>query len=246
MYTIKEPIDKLFADPLTVSNAPTLVISDTHAPYQNKKLLMTAFSIAKQRNIKQLIHAGDLIDGAAYSTQNKHELSPPIELEVEHARSILYTAKRYFDTIVMLPGNHDKHYTKKEKITFTEFIRTVILDNKYVRSFLITEYDYVYYDTFAVIGHLSSDYDVLSGKVAANIAIKYNRHALVGHDHIHGYIRADNNKLGISIGGMFMHDRFAYKSKSYNTFPHSQLGFVIIEDRHISLFDEDLNEKVIT
>ena len=243
-YVIKEPISKLFGDALVLPEIPTLIVGDLHAPYQNKKLLMDAFTIAKQRNVRQLIHAGDLIDGASYSIQNKHEISPPIEVEIEHARSILYTAKQHFDTIVILPGNHDALYFKKEKITFSVFIHNIILDFKYTKNFKVTEYDYVYYGDFAVIGHLTNGYDMIPGKVAANIAMKYNRHALVAHDHIMGSIIAENGKTGISIGAMFVPGSMAYKAKSYNTFPDTQLGFVIIKDRKIHHFDESLNERI--
>ncbi len=245
-YTIKEPIPKLFGDALTIPEEPTLIISDTHAPYQNKRLLMAAFEIARERHVQQFVHAGDLIDGASYNTQAKNEIVPPIETEIEHARSILYTAKRFFERPFLIPGNHDMYYTKKEKITFQHFINTVVLAGKYQKSFVITDYDYIYYGDFAVIGHLTNGYDMVAGKVAANLAVKYNRHALVGHDHLHGHMQAENGKMGISIGASFVPGSFAYKARSYNTFPHSQLGFVIIQDRKISLFDGDLNEKVLT
>lgn len=244
VYTIKDPINKLFGDPITLTEIPTLVIGDTHCPYQNKKLLMEAFRIAKERNIKQLIHAGDLIDGASYNTQTKNEITPAIEIEIEHARSLLYTAKQRFDTIVMIPGNHDAHYFKKEKITFYDFIYKTILDDKYAKSFLVTDYDYIYYGSFAIIGHLTNGYDMVPGKVAAQLALKYNRNALVAHDHLMGSITAENGKIGISIGAMFTPGSFSYKAKSYNTFPHSQLGFVIIADGKISHFDVNLNERI--
>lgn len=245
-YTIKEPIAKLFGDALSLPEVPTLVIGDTHAPYQNKRLLLSAFKIAKERGVEQFIHAGDLIDGAQYNTQAKNEVVPPIQTEIEHARSILYTAQSYFPKNIVLPGNHDAYYFKKEKLTFDEFIYAVILDGRFKSKFTVTDYDYVYYGEFAIIGHLTNGYDMVAGKVAANLAVKYNMHALVAHDHIHGSMEAENGKIGISIGAMFVKGSFAYKSRSYNTFPHTALGFVIIQDGKISLFDEWLNEKILT
>lgn len=243
-HTILDPIDKLFGDVLTLSNKATLIITDTHCPYQNKELLVSAFEIAKSRNIKRLVHAGDLIDAAAYNTQSKHEIVPPIELEIEHARSILYTATNYFTEIVIMPGNHDAHFFKKEKLTFKEFIHAVILNNLYTNKVTVTDYDYVYYTDLAIIGHLSSGYDMVGGKIAAQLALKYNRHSLVGHDHLSGMVLAENGKMGISIGAMFMPGMFAYKTKSYNLFPNSQLGFVIIQNSKIHHFDGLLHEKV--
>ena len=244
IYSIYDPIGKLFGDPITVPNEPTLIIGDTHAPYQNKKLLVEAIRIAKERRVRQVIHAGDLIDGAAYNVQAKHEAVPPIELEIEHGRSILYALQSHFDTTYIIPGNHDMYYPKKEKLTFYEFINRVILQDKFIGKFVITDYDYMYYGDYAIVGHLSSGYDMIAGKVASQLAVKYNRHALVGHDHLFGVMQAENGLYGVSIGGMFMHGSFAYKAKSYNVFPHSAMGFVIIADNKIHHFDESLNERI--
>lgn len=244
IHTMLEPIDKLFGDAIVLPPEPILIITDTHAPYQNKRLLMSAFNIARGRGIKTIVHAGDLIDGAAFNTQAKNEAVPPIQTEIEHARSILYTAISYFDKLYILPGNHDAYYFKKQRISFDEFIRITILDNQYGNKVFTTDHDYLYYDSFAIIGHLTNGYDMVAGKVAAQLALKYRKHALVGHDHLHGAIQAENGKYGISIGASFIPGSFAYKAKSYNTFPHSMLGFAIIKDRKIHHFDVNCNERI--
>lgn len=246
VYTICNPIDKLFGNAITIPNEPTLIIGDTHAPYQNKRLLEAAIKIAIERKVKHLVHAGDLIDGASYNTQAKNEVVPTIETEIIHAQSILYTAQSYFDTTYIIPGNHDMYYVKKEKITFHEFIYRVILEGKFASKFVVTDYDYLFYNNYAIIGHLTNGYDMIAGKVASNLAVKYNMHALVAHDHLRGNIQAENGKMGISIGAMFVPGSFAYKARSYNTFPHSMLGFVIIANGHISHFDDELNESILT
>ncbi len=246
IHTILDPVGKLFGDALTIHTEPTLVITDTHAPYQNKALLMKAFHIAKNRGIKQLIHAGDLIDAASYNSQAKGEVVTPIQTDIEHARSILYTAISFGFKLKLVPGNHDSYYLKKTDITFARFIRETVLDNRYVDKVETTDYDYLFYGDFAIIGHLSSGYDMIPGKVAANIADKYDMHALVGHDHLRGMMLGNSGKFGISIGAMFVPDSFWYKTRSYNIFPHSQLGFCIIQDGVISHFDDTLEERKYT
>ena len=244
-HRILDPVGRLFGDTLRIPAIPTLVIGDTHAPYQNKDMLMAAFTMAKKRGVQQLVHAGDLVDAASYNSQAKHETVTPIETDIAHARSILYTAQTFFPKIKMVPGNHDFYYIKKTDMSFERFIKEVVLEHKYTHKFETTEFDYLFYDDFAVIGHLSSGYDVTPGKVAANIAQKYDKHALVGHDHLRGFMQADNGKFGISIGGAFQIGSFWYKERSYNTFPHSMLGFVIIENRHIWQYNEELREVQI-
>jgi len=236
---ILEPIGKLFDDPLYLDKTPALIISDTHAPYQNKQLLMNAFELAKKYKLKTLIHAGDLIDAASLNSQAKGETTTAIETDVEHARSLLYYAKTFFTRIILMPGNHDGYYLKKKSVSFKQFIYDIVLLGKYADTFITTEYDYVFYNGFAIIGH-PSNYDMTPGKLAADLSDKYNLHALVGHDHLYGAMKGKNNKWGISIGGMFMPNSFWYKSRSYSVFPHSQLGFVIIKDDIIYHYNDAL------
>ena len=245
IHTILDPIGKLFGDTRTVQEKPTLVIGDTHCPYQNKKVLLQAFDMARKRGVTQLIHVGDLVDAASYNSQAKGEQVTPIETDIAHARSILYTAYSMGFETWIVPGNHDMYYTKKTDISFSRFICEIVLDKRYNDCFHTTEFDYVYYGDFAILGHLSSGYDPTPGKVAAAIAQKYDKHALVGHDHLRGFMQADNGKFGISIGAAFQIGSFWYKERSYNTFPHSMLGFVIIENRHIWQYNEELREVQI-
>jgi predicted phosphodiesterase len=236
---ILDPVGKLFDDPLYLEKEPALIISDTHCPYQNKELLIKAFELAKKQKIKLLIHAGDLIDAGSLNSQAKGEKTTAIETDIEHARSILYVARTYFNKIVLIPGNHDGYYVKKKAVSFRQMIHDVILLNKYPDIFITTEYDYVFYNEFAVIGH-PSNYDMTAGKLAAELTYKYNLHALVGHDHLYGAMKGKDNKWGLSIGGMFMPNSFWYKSRSYSVFPHSQLGFVIIKNDRIYHYNDAL------
>jgi len=238
---ILSPLSKLFEDPLTVSVIPTLVISDTHAPYQNKAVLESIYEFARIYKITRLIHAGDLIDGGQYNSQSKNDGDKiyPIEVEIDHARSILKTLQKVFKEIVIMPGNHDHFYTKKEKISFREFICDRILENKNTSQITVTEYDYIFYSDFAIIGHPLS-YETIPGSLASKIADKYNMHALIAHDHIQGVMKAENGKYGVSIGMMAEHNRFWYKERSLTTFPHSNVGFALIDKNKIVLFDENM------
>ena len=244
IHTILDPIGKLFGDTRTVPEKPTLVIGDTHCPYQNKKVLLQAFDMARKRGVTQLIHVGDLVDAASYNSQAKGEQVTPIETDIAHARSILYTAYSMGFETWIVPGNHDMYYTKKTDISFSRFICEIVLDKRYNDGFHTTEFDYVYYGDFAILGHLSSGYDPNPGKVAANISDKYDRHALIGHDHLFGAMRGNRGKWGVSIGGMFVPDSFWYKARSYNTFPASMIGFAILEHGRIYHYDSYLNEYI--
>jgi len=227
----------LFDKSLTVQAIPTLVISDTHCPYQNKTVLLQAIERAKEAGCKQVIHAGDLIDGADYSTQAKAELHYSIDTELEHAKSLLDVLAKNFNKIICIPGNHDSYYYKKEKITFAQFIKEAVAQHSYTRKLITTEYDYVYYGKYAVIGH-PQNYSPIPGELASQLSEKYKRHCLIGHDHLHGYQLGTNGYYGISIGMMAEYNSFFYKERAYNLFPDSNVGFIIITARNISLYND--------
>jgi hypothetical protein len=189
-YKINNPEKQLFDPRLTLTDNRILIIGDTHAPYQNAKLLHKAFSIAKKRKISTLLHAGDLIDGAEYNSQAKGENHYSIATELQHAQSILYAATEQFTKVVCIPGNHDHYYLKKEKITFNDFIIEHVMLGLNTAPIITTEMD-------------------------------------------------DNGRYGISIGGMFQPNMFWYKERSYSTYPESNLGFVIIIDNEIWMYDND-------
>lgn len=235
---------KLFADPLILKEEPVLIIADSHCPYQNADFLHKAFAIAKKKKIKKLIHAGDLIDGAEYNSQAKNEIHYSISDEIIAARSIIDTAAQWFDTMIFIPGNHDEYYLKKEKISFDDFIRNIIADGNYQDIIVTTEYDYIYYGDFAVIGH-PTNYNPIAGQLASELADKYGRHALVGHDHLQNYKISEKGYYGVSIGMSAEYDRFWYKSRAFNLFPESSAGFCIIKNREIMLYDEFGKGRVI-
>jgi predicted phosphodiesterase len=236
-YRILPAKPKLFADLLVLKEDPILIIADSHSPYQNAELLHKAFAIAKKRKIKTLIHAGDLIDAAEYNSQAKNEAKYSIQEEIAAARSIVDTAAQFFDTMYFIPGNHDEYYLKKEKISFSEFVKDRVAQGLYSAQIITTEYDYLFYDSFAVIGH-PSGYSMIAGELAAQLADKYEKNVLIAHDHLQGYKKSEKGYYGVSIGGSFEHNRFWYKEKAFNLFPPSKAGFVIIKDREIWLYND--------
>lgn len=242
-YRILPAKPKLFADSLILKEEPILVIADSHCPYQNAEFLHKAFAIAKKRKIKTLVHAGDLIDGAEYNSQAKNETYYPITDEIIAAKSIIDAAAQWFDIMYFLPGNHDQFYLKKNKVSFDTLVKEIIADNKYPQI-ITTEYDYVFYGNFAVIGH-PTNYNPIAGQLASELADKYDRHAIVGHDHLQDYKISEKGYYGISVGMSAEYDRFWYKSRAFNLFPESSAGFCIIKNREIMLYDEFGKGRVI-
>lgn len=242
-YSIPDPEPRLFEPELTISNATSLVIADLHTPYQNKELLETAIQLAIHAKVEDVYIAGDIHDFNSLSSLNKGEATTDYEIDIKHSRQILYVLLRIpsIKRIIVMSGNHDEYYTKKKGVDFKTLIYQEVLLGRHSDSVLVTNYDYVFRGDDWIIGHLQN-YDETPGLLAATLADKYNRHVLVGHDHIRGYMRGKNGKLGVSIGAMLQPDRFYYKARRLNTFPHFQLGFALLTEQNgLYLFSDSGN-----
>ncbi len=226
-------VDQTF--PILQAHGNSLVIADIHTPYQNTALLNLAIATAKEQQITQVDIAGDLHNFSALSSVAKHEPQTAAETDIQHARKILRVLMRDFEKVYIMSGNHDEYWTKKRGGTFQDLIYTEVLLGQHSNVFA-TNYDYIYRDDSWLIGHLSS-YDETTGLLAAKIADIHNRHTLVGHDHIFGYKISEKGYIGASIGAMLTPELFYYKKRRLNTFPNFMLGFSIIKDNNLYMYD---------
>lgn len=236
---IPEPHKALFDPPIYAPQRDTLIIADLHAPYQNAVLLRKAIEVAKAAGVTDVDIAGDLLNFDELSPHGKKEPVTPYTVDIEAARQILRVLQNTFSDIYIMSGNHDRYYTKKKDAPFTDLICSEVLQGK-TQGVHVTNYDYIFRGDDWIIGHLTN-YDPSPGVLAAQIADKYNRHALVGHDHLLGITTAKNGRLGVSIGAMLQPDRFWYKVRGLDTYPHFQLGFAIIKNNQLYLFSDTGN-----
>lgn len=239
---IPEASTKLFKDPLYLPDINTLVIADLHAPYQNKRLLQTAIDLAKAASVTNVDIAGDLHDFNSLSSMNKGEPTTEYPTDMQYSRQILYVLAQSFTTIHIMSGNHDEYFVKKKGTTFEDMIYDEVLKGALRDQIIATNYDYIFRGENWLIGHLSQ-YDPEPGLLASQLSDKYQRNVLVGHDHILGVKSGKSGYIGASIGCMLTPDRFYYKERRLNTFPHFMLGFAMIINRKLHLFNEQGNSS---
>lgn len=237
---IPEPEKSSVADYIHREQANTLIIADLHAPYHNKPLLEQAIKIAVAAGVTEVDIAGDLHDFNSLSPMSKGETTTPYETDIKSARGIIKALLYHFNIINIISGNHDEYYPKKKGGTFTDLIYNEVLQGNYSERVNASNYDYLLRGNDWIIGHLSS-YDEEPGLIAAKLADKHNRNVLVGHDHVLGYMLSKKGLLGVSIGAMLLPDRFWYKVRRLNTFPDFQLGFSLIIDNKLYLFNDEGN-----
>lgn len=239
---LPEPEPKLVAPVLSVPYADTLIIGDLHAPYQNTVLLQHAIDLALAANITHIDIAGDLHNFNSLSSLSKGEPTTTVETDIQHSRQILTVLAHYFEKINIVSGNHDEYYIKKRGGTFQDLIYNEVLQGNLRNQITATDYDYLLRGDLWVIGHLSS-YDEIPGLLAARIADLMNRNVIVGHDHIQGIQYSKKGYIGVSNGAMLTPDRFWYKNRRLNTFPPFGLGFSLIINNKLYLFNDTGNNE---
>ncbi len=221
-------------------NTDALIIADLHAPYQNNHLLQQAIDLALAAGIREIDIAGDTHDFNGLSPLSRGEPTTAPETDIQHSRQILITLTHHFERIHMVSGNHDEYWIKKRGGTFQDLIYNEVLQGKHREQVIVSDYDYLLRGDEWVIGHLSS-YDERPGYLAAKIADMMNRNVIVGHDHLFGFHHSAKGYIGVSTGAMLTPDRFWYKVRRLNIFPAFSLGFSLIINNKLYMFNETGN-----
>lgn len=234
------PLPKPFNDIMELSQITTLVVSDFHSPFHNPAMLDLAIKAAAHHGAKQIVVAGDLFDFNIISSHPKNDATTRIQSDLYIGGEVLL-ALAECAPVYVTNGNHDERVAKKLDINLplASVIHMALAGKTPRHKIEVTEYDYLYIGKSYIAGHLSN-YSKEPGKIAVELANKYQRHVLVGHDHIRGVKLSDNGLLfGISIGGMLMKDRFWYKERRLTVLPEFENGFAVVhESGEISVYDD--------
>lgn len=234
--TLPDPYSYVLPEHYSIPYQSALIIADLHAPFTNVEGLRFAVQTAKVRGIETCIVAGDIFDFNSISSYRKRsDKVTPIEHDIEYGvRLMRYLADHF--TVHAFPGNHDKWGMSHYGITFNELMPADINT---------TEYSFLFFGSNTIIGHLEN-YSTSPGVLAAEIALKYHKHAFVGHDHITGieqrYVQDKEYPVyGVSLGSMLRANCIQYKHEGFNALPHWTNGFALVMDNVATLFREKSN-----
>ncbi len=222
---------------------PTLVFADLHCPYHHEQFIKTAIEYVETYSVEQIIIAGDLLDLDSLSRYSKSHNIARLETELEiTGQMLLYLAQ--FAPVYITHGNHDARFFDKldAPLSFQRLISAALNGRQTKHTIHTTERDYLFVGEQFIVGHLDKGSSI-AGKLAYAIAQKYNRHALVGHDHLTDvFTGAPKAKyLGASIGCAADHEKFWYAERRMNAMPFMTRGYAVVHgtEDDFSLFNAD-------
>ena len=106
------------------------VTADWHVPLYDAGLVNKFLDEANKGEFKNLLIAGDFLNGDSLSQYYPKQKSAGIEKEVSEAKALMETLCQNFSNIVFTMGNHDYRYTKAAEYreSFVESMTEVFKD----------------------------------------------------------------------------------------------------------------------
>lgn len=220
------PFNLNLGQPIEMDDGKLLIVSDIQAPTYDVDWVHLVSPTAQALGIKTLILAGDTINADFHSTHPKMFPQPSAQQELSSARALIEEWLRWFDRIIMLPGNHEDRFLKANagELGMRELVSLITTSDRvewshYDRLFLNSEMGRW------VITH-NTDYSRTQLLVANKLANKFHCHALVGHQH-HAAMGWDEwgRYMLVDNGGLFMPREMAYVNMRTNARAVMKRGF---------------------
>lgn len=230
-----------FDSPLQLDLKPTLIIADLHCPFHDTTALQVVLQKGANLKVKQIIVAGDLFDFASVSRFSKSEVQTRLESDLELAGQVLLCLSR-LAPVYVVSGNHDERLIAKldTSLRLSRVVAMALNGRATHNTVTTSDYDYCFLGDGYVIGHLS-EFSKYPGKIAASLAAKYQRHVLVGHDHLRGVNTSDGTAtgkyIGASIGCMTDKNKHWYAARRLNTYADWAQGFAYADQYGFTLYN---------
>jgi predicted phosphodiesterase len=232
---------RTFDDALQIFN-PALIVGDLHLAYIDHYYLIRMLEIARNKKIVQVIVNGDFFDAGITKSQFTDTSTMSLIDELNRAKDVLKLFTEYgIVRAYFIKGNHDQWMCDALDIGFQDLLKKLSPHNLEI---IATDYSYAIYEWNVMIGHLEK-YNPIPGEAALQIAKKYQKYAvvIVNHDHIRG-IKTEDRYYGVSLGCVINDEEVWYKSSSFNDLPEWQKGAAIINEKHVTLYN-DIPEEYI-
>lgn len=210
-----------------------LVFADLHIPYHYEPMIEQAVS---RWTPDHILLAGDTFDFDELSRFPRDHRMVLLEDEFALAGQVLHALSQTA-RVTMIMGNHERRLTNALQ-TPLSFQRLVSLTGISTTAVTALQREYVFvYDTLA-IGHGWSS--AVAGKEALQLAKKYQRHVLLGHNHQCGALitRTNPSWLGVSIGCSCRFESMWYNARRLHTYPYQRGYAVVFPDQSFLVFDE--------
>lgn len=227
--SLPQPFDDVLAYQLKPSES-ALVLADIHVPYHHEEFIADAICTAESEyeNLTRIIVAGDLFTFDQISKYSKAHNMPRMETELEIGGSMLMHLASV-RPVSITNSNHDARFATRIDTQFSlkRLMNAALNGRKPKNPIETTERDYLFVNDDVIIGHLTNA-TAVAGKIAHNIAQKYQRHCLAGHDHITGVFNPRARYIGASIGCSAEFKKFWYSEKGMSPIKFMQRGYAMI------------------
>ncbi len=228
-----------------VVRGPAMITADYHCPYIHISIMNRMLRAARALHIRTLVIGGDLFDMKYYSTHKKATASDSDVLGgIIHARELLESMLDDFDSIVIIPGNHDywlvQHHEGRHSFDewFSVYCQTLMKSGKlqvyaYPRLYVQDVNPDTGADEIFAVVHQRTYSGVNMAGVArdfeANRMEYRDCHVIVTHGHLEETSRSrPGHKHAISLPAMTDESRTAYPQMFPTRHRGWNVGFGIV------------------
>lgn len=219
--------------------------SDFHAPYHSTLWVERLYKVGYHLEIPTLVIAGDLFDFDNVSRHGSDIQSTDLNKTLEIGGQVVRYLHQVFETIVVLPGNHDRRLMKKldRDLSWANVLRMAVGNMDGIVS---VEQDYLCFDdqdgrTQWIGGH-PSFFSSRPTVGLQQVALLRQAGILGSHNHIQGMSKVNDKFWVIDPGCMC--DRtitpYIQRGAGLSRFQDWSNGFLVIDDNLPQLFADGL------
>ncbi len=245
-------VPNLLPKELVVDYQDCMILGDCHAPYINKQAFTDAMQQARDKKLKVCVLNGDFVDADWASNWQTSYVGRSVP-ETERARRVMYEYLRIlyntFDIVYVVLGNHDYRIIRKLEgsVSFRSIMQMYLVPSNdwrdkdggklpnLMEKFEITERYYMIMEG-SPTGHWrythQKGYSKIPGRVAANLADKYQMNVVSAHSHHLNVVTSSttNPFLAAEGGSMFETELVEYKCMRDSAYPATSIGWITIEN----------------
>jgi predicted phosphodiesterase len=232
-----------------LSEGALAVTADFHFPVTDYEFVNEFLAECAQRNVKNLLIAGDFLNMDALSRFDAKQDSAGLTAELDMANKAMRTILNQFDLVYFTWGNHDArlHKALGYKVDFRTAMKMVFYDvsDKQKERLHISNLDHMLVGVTPMyelagenawyICHPKS-YSRKPLSTALELAATKNMNIACAHSHHHAYGWDRSGRLRlVEVGGFFDREGVEYLQRT-DTYPNWQNGYMILtEDNEVIL-----------
>jgi hypothetical protein len=211
-----------YNDALTIDSAHVMVVSDVHYPKHDKALLNQVIDYAIEDQIDTIIWAGDYFDVEEYSTYGVDDHRSSFQKNLRAGGARMREVARNGIKQIWSSGNHENRVfrTNKSQLDMRSLALLSDLQPELDSGMLVVSDNPTVYLSRGnwMVTH-PAQYGSFPGVVATKLATRYQKNAIVCHEHHWGITRDETDRFyAISSGGLFNPD--LHKYINYNVTSH--------------------------